>query len=174
MYCCVRSSNRQIMYSHPLLRRMCGYGTTFRGGVNKFKGQHTRGDMSRGHVPVTNSMHCLHEGTCSGDKFLKVFTRRNLSQGLAKWTFLIGLFWYCRWDMLHEQFTRGDNHIFCCFVAVTCPLNSNWVFSWKLIVHTRGHVAGTCPLVCADLKGSNVCMCFQVLTHKSFAQMVTN
>ena len=117
--------------------------------------------MSRGHFPATNSMHCLHEGTCSGDTFLEVFTRRNLSQDLAKWPFLIGLFCYCRGDMLHEQFTRGDNRIFCCFVAATCPLNSNWfefrghvaatkfcprdkIFSWKLIVHTRGHVAGTC------------------------------
>ena len=76
-----------------------------------------RSAHTRGHVAGTNSMHCLHEGTCSGDKFLEVFTRRNLSQGLAKWPFLIGLFWYCRGDMLHEQFTRDDNRIFCCFVA---------------------------------------------------------
>ena len=91
------------------------------------KDRHTRGDM-----------HCLHEGTCSGDKFLEVFTRRNLSQGLAKWPFLIGLFWYCRGDMLHEQFTRGDNRIFCCFVAATCPLNSNW-FIDDLVLTTRRH-----------------------------------
>ena len=121
----------------------------------------------------TNSMHCLHEGTCSGDKFLEVFTGRNLLQGLAKWPFLIGLFWYCRGDMLHEQFTWGDNCIFCCFVAATCPLNSNWfefrghvsatkfcphdkIFSWKLIVHTRRHVAGTCQ---GDMSPGHVPSC---------------
>ena len=92
-----------------------------------------RSAHTRGHVAGTNSMHCLHEGTCSGDKFLEVFTRRNLSQGLAKWPFLIGLFWYCRGDMLHEQFTRGDKLHFLLFCR--CNMSPEFKLVW---------IQGTC------------------------------
>ena len=63
--------------------RLSSYGCTreVRRAREKRKGRLTRGDIFQGHVAGKNFTRCSHEGACCGGRFLKVFTRRVLSQG---------------------------------------------------------------------------------------------
>ena len=85
-------------------------------------------------------MRCSHEGACYGDRFLEVFTRRVLSQGhvvisFSDWFIFRSVAGTCRTNSSHEATLRLIG-VKGCFVAATCPLNSNWF-------EFRGHVAGT-------------------------------
>ena len=93
--------------------------------------------MLQGHVAGKNFMRCSLEGACCGDRFLEVFTRRVLSQGhivisCSEWF----IFLKCRWDMLHEHFTRGD---LACNRVVTLFCRRDMSPQFKMI-----SILGTC------------------------------
>ena len=96
--------------------------------------------MLPGHVAGKNFMRSSHGGACCGDRFLEVFTRRVLSQGhvvisFSDWFIFRSVAGTCRMNSSHEATLRLTG-VYRCFVAATCPLNSNWF-------EFRGHVAGT-------------------------------
>ena len=109
-----------------------------------------RSAHTRGHVA----------GTCRGEEFHALFTRRGMLRGRVSWRCWF-IFLKCRGDMLHEQFTRGDRrvplfnrcHMFPQFKLIWIQgtgradkmSSPQQDFSWKLSVHTIEFVAGIGP-----------------------------